>query len=147
MKRRIARESALQILFSLEPVYSKQKYTSTTLQGTIESYFHHFRDRDSVDESFLSNLLKGVWKQYASINTLLSAQSDHWQLKRMTSIDRSILRLAIYELIDRPDVDHSVTINEAIEISKQYSTKGAGAFINGVLDQIHRELSKKETPK
>ena len=62
--------------------------------------------------------------------------AKNWQLKRMAAIDRNILRLATYELLFRADIPPLVTINEAIDIAKKYSTKNSGPFVNGILDNI-----------
>ena len=62
--------------------------------------------------------------------------AKNWQLKRMAAIDRNILRLATYELLYREDIPPLVTINEAIDIAKKFSTKNSGPFVNGILDNI-----------
>jgi transcription antitermination protein NusB len=71
---------------------------------------------------------------------LLSEASENWALHRMSVVDRNILRLATYELLDRPDIPPSVSLNEAIEIAKKYSTPDAAVFINGVLDRVKRTV-------
>ena len=88
--------------------------------------------------AFCTQLVLGTLDRLTMIDELLSAASDNWSLNRMSVVDRNILRLATYELLDRPDIPPSVSLNEAIDIAKKYSTPDAAVFINGVLDRVKR---------
>jgi N utilization substance protein B len=68
--------------------------------------------------------------------------STHWKISRMALVDRNILRMAVFEFLYCTDIPASVTINEAIEIAKKFGTEESGAFVNGVLDHIAKELKK-----
>jgi N utilization substance protein B len=71
---------------------------------------------------------------------VLSAHSEHWKLDRMASVDRTILRLATYELLHRPDVPAGAAIDEAVRAAKELSTEDSGRFVNGVLGKVAAEL-------
>ena len=89
---------------------------------------------------FLIQLIHAFFQHKERVDELIRRNSRNWKLERMHIIDRSILRLAVAELIAIPDVDENIVINEAVELAKTYSTDEARAFINGVLDSIVKEL-------
>ena len=91
---------------------------------------------DSEAREFAEGLVGGVMEHLKSIDDLLEECSTNWKVVRMARVDRNILRLATYELRYRDDIPSRVTINEAVEIAKQYGEKDSGAFINGILDRI-----------
>jgi N utilization substance protein B len=95
---------------------------------------------DMEAREFCTQLVLGTLDRLAVIDELLSEASEHWSLNRMSVVDRNILRLATYELVDRPDIPPSVSLNEAIEIAKKYSSPDAAVFINGVLDRVKRTV-------
>ena len=85
--------------------------------------------------------MNGTIREKAAIDVLISAAADHWTIDRMASLDRNVLRMAVYEMDkQRIDVPPKVAINEAIELAKRFSTENSGAFVNGVLDRIRRSL-------
>ncbi len=90
-------------------------------------------------------LVDGVLEQREGIDTALTAAAENWRLDRMAAIDRNVLRLGVYELLHREDVPPKVAIDEAIELAKKYSTEGSGAFVNGVLDRIHKQTTPGDT--
>ena len=85
---------------------------------------------------FAHDLLLGFWERRQQIDAKIEEVAKNWQLKRMAALDRNILRLSTYELLHREDVPPLVTINEAIELAKKFSTKNSGPFVNGILDNI-----------
>jgi len=89
---------------------------------------------------FAKELLDGIDAHLDEINSLISEFSEHWRLDRMSTVDRNILRLAIYELLCRPDIPAKVSINEAVELGKKFGAEDSGAFINGILDRIRFHL-------
>ena len=132
-RRRKAREVALQFLYQLDQ------------HGDTDPTAHEaeFWARHPVDEetrAFASALVRGATSRHAEVDTLIAQYTEHWDLDRMAVVDRNILRMAIYELLDRPSVPPKVAINEAIEISKKFGTKESSRFINGILDRVHKEL-------
>lgn len=77
-----------------------------------------------------------------SIDERIQTAADNWELKRMTPVDRNILRLAACELIHRPDVPPKVAVNEAVELGKAFGTAESPSFINGILDKIATEIEQ-----
>ena len=92
---------------------------------------------------FFRDLAFGVVENRAAIDELIGRHSKNWRLSRMSAVDRNILRVAVYELLHRPDVPPPAVINEALELSKIYGTELSPAFINGILDSILQDLQGK----
>jgi N utilization substance protein B len=137
MKRRKAREYALQILFQLD---IRKEKPSTTI-------FKRFWEEHSPDDevkAFTEEIVKGAYKHREKINKQIHACAKNWSLDRMATVDRNVLRMAVYEILYRMDIPASVTINEAIEIAKKYGTDESGAFVNGILDSVARLARKLE---
>ena len=82
----------------------------------------------------------GVWERRDELDQALSAVSDRWRVERMPVVDRNVLRLALYELRHEPNTPTAVIISEAVELAKQYSTDKSGAFVNGVLGRLAKEV-------
>jgi N utilization substance protein B len=91
-------------------------------------------------DPFTVALLQGVDAERARIDGLVSSAAVGWELDRMPVVDRTILRLATWELLARPDVPVPVVIDEAVELAKQYSTEQSGGFVNGVLSTIAKDV-------
>ncbi len=128
--RRLARELALQALF----YFDMDRGDPAEL---LELFCTNFEEMvtDTVKPFFLE-LVDGVTASRDEINTLLNQCSSNWKISRMPVVDRNIMRIATFELVKRPDIPSSVSINEAVEIGKRFGTRGSGSFINGVLDRI-----------
>ena len=129
MSRRHAREYALQIVFQLD-------LTGNELSQLILDDFWEGSKEDAEVRKFTDALVRGTIENVTALDDVIREAAKNWQIERMPIIDKSILRIAAYELIHRPDIPPSVTMNEAIEISKKYSTEESASFINGVLDKI-----------
>jgi transcription antitermination protein NusB len=128
--RRKARELAVQLLY--------QHDLAKLDPGEEMSLFWEHYPANSEVRGFCTQLVLGTLDRLTIIDELLSAASENWSLTRMSVVDRNILRLATYELLDRSDIPPSVSLNEAIDIAKKYSTPDAAVFINGVLDRVKR---------
>jgi N utilization substance protein B len=128
--RRKARELAVQLLY-------QHDLAKMDPEAAMSLFWEHFPVNMEVRE-FCTQLVLGTLDRLMMVDELLSDASENWSLSRMSVVDRNILRLATYELLDRPDIPPSVSLNEAIEIAKKYSTPDAAVFINGVLDRIKR---------
>jgi N utilization substance protein B len=87
-------------------------------------------------DPFVVELVRGVGSRAAEIDPLISANSIDWALERMPVVDRTVLRMAIWELLARTDVPIGVVISEAVELAKRYSTEESGRFVNGVLASV-----------
>jgi N utilization substance protein B len=128
--RRKARELGVQLLYQ----YDLGKMDP---DEAMCLFWEHFPANLEIQD-FCRQLVLGTLDRLALIDELLGEASENWSLHRMSVVDRNILRLATYELLDRSDIPPSVSLNEAIEIAKKYSTPDAAVFINGVLDRVKR---------
>jgi transcription antitermination protein NusB len=140
MKRRKAREFALQILFQLD--IRKDKPTATILKR-----FWAEHDVDDEVQAFTEEIIKGTYKHLPAINEKIHACAKNWSIDRMAAVDRNVLRMAVYEILYRVDIPTSVTINEAIEIAKKFGTDDSGSFVNGILDSVARMVGKLDEGK
>lgn len=140
MKRRKAREYALQILFQLD--IRKDKPTATVLKR-----FWAEHDVDEEVQAFTEEIIKGTYKHLDAINEKIHACAKNWSIDRMAAVDRNVLRMAVYEILYRIDIPTSVTINEAIEIAKKFGTDDSGSFVNGILDSVARMVGKLDEGK
>ncbi|RJQ51497.1 MAG: transcription antitermination factor NusB [Nitrospiraceae bacterium] len=129
MKRRRSREYALQILFQLD-------MTGADFSENVWTGFWEGNEEDPDVREFTLEIVKGTRERLPEIDEIIKKAAEHWSLDRMAVIDRNILRAATYELLYRKDIPPSVAINEALEISKKYSTEESAPFINGILDRI-----------
>jgi N utilization substance protein B len=129
-----SREIALQVLYSCDAVRapSPELWAST------------LDDAEATPEvkAFAHELVTGALAQRGGIDGLIASAAENWELSRLAAVDRNILRLAVYELSCRTDIPAKVSINEAIELGKRYSTAQSGAFINGILDRVRRDLGR-----
>jgi len=89
---------------------------------------------------FSEELVLGVCGHLRELDSLIGKASKNWRLERIAKVDRSILRLAVYELLYRDDIPPKVSINEAVDLGKKFGTEESGAFINGILDKIYSTL-------
>ena len=132
--RRKGRELALQMLYqwdvSREPV-----------ESVIESSSELQSAGDAARE-FASRLVEGTVDRIEEIDKILIETSEHWRLGRMSTVDRNVLRLAVYELLER-STPPGVVINEALEVAKRFSSPESAGFVNGVLDAVNQELNAK----
>ena len=97
---------------------------------------------DPADKEFANNLINQIILNEKKLDELIKARVDNWDLSRIALIDRILLRIGICEILFFPDIPPKVSINEAIEIAKDYSTSSSGKFINGILDAILADLKK-----
>ncbi|MBW1645725.1 MAG: transcription antitermination factor NusB [Deltaproteobacteria bacterium] len=133
--RRQAREMALQMLYMLDIVGEED------LRAQLHLFWENY-GKLAGSRPFAMELTQGVRQHLEEIDQAISRSSHNWKLNRMSYVDRNLLRLAVYELLYRPDIPPKVSINEAIEISKRFGDRDSGAFINGILDQVFRRLKQ-----
>jgi len=144
--RRLARETALKLLYEWE-------LTGQPIDDVIASWRlerpYALDDHQEVvwpslpDETWaiVGALARGTAARLPEIDPLIAAQAEHWRLERMSIVDRLVLRLAVFELLARPETPRAVVINEALELARTFSTEAAVKFVNGVLDAIGRTLA------
>ncbi|MDH4028602.1 MAG: transcription antitermination factor NusB [Nitrospirota bacterium] len=135
MKRRRAREYALQILFQLELTGGELN------EDVLKEFWEGNKENEDV-KKFTYNIVRNTRENLAAIDAHIIKAAENWSIERMAVIDRNILRAAAYELFYRTDIPHSVVINEAIEIAKKYSTQESAPFINGILDKLAHQAAK-----
>lgn len=145
MKRRKAREYALQFLYRIDFVTqnSKLKAQNSEFRDSLELFWADTDEKDANTKAFAEDIISGTIKNLKEIDSIIQKVAKKWKISRMASIDRNILRFAVYELLFRNDIPDAVTINEALEIAKRYSTSESAAFINGILDKIAKEYCQK----
>jgi N utilization substance protein B len=91
-------------------------------------------------DEYTCHLVRGVEEHRDELDALLRKFSEHWALERMPAVDRSVLRVASFELGWEPEMPTAVIISEAVELAKEFSTKDSGRFVNGLLGRIAEEL-------
>ena len=130
--RRSAREAALQALYQCDVL------SDWSIECAMSCYdaFQSDEDPNDLNYEFSKSLILGAVSTRDFLDTQIQSASSHWSISRMPIIDRNILRLATFEIFFKEDVPTNVSINEAIEIAKRFSTQEAHLFINGVLDKI-----------
>ncbi len=127
-KRTKARERALQALYQID----------VAAEGIDEALSRFWRSFEPVEREVMAlaeALVRGVAANRRAVDDAIEQVSTNWRLDRMAKVDRNVLRLAVYELL-QTDVPVKVVINEAIELGKKYGSESTGAFVNGVLDKI-----------
>jgi len=141
--RRLARELALQALYSLD---LNDGLTAPQALAYVAAGFQteegEPRERDAQAELYAQQLVEGTVGNLPAIDEIVQKASRNWRLERMARVDRNVLRLATYELGFVPDVPVKVVINEAIEVAKRYGGGESAAFVNGLLDRISQELKR-----
>lgn len=120
MKRRRAREFIVRVLFQ-------------------KDFVNHVEESHRVQDPYVLEVLRGIEAHQDEIDRRIEERLQGWRLQRLHSVDRNVLRLAIYELLYRDDVPPEVVIDEAVELAKKYGTEKSSAFVNGVLDRILKE--------
>lgn len=91
---------------------------------------------------FADPLIRGVIEHQAQIDDAICRHVKNWELRRIAAVDRNVLRLAIFEMLHREDIPPVVSINEAVDVAKKFSTEESGKFVNGILDKIRGELMR-----
>lgn len=131
-KRTRARELAVQALYQYD---LRNDLGCEDLRAFIER-----SEDDPAVTSFARLLVEGCIEQQGEIDRSIQDVAENWELGRMAHVDRNILRIAVFELKYLDDVPPKVSINEAVELAKRFSTAGSGAFVNGILDRIRRDM-------
>jgi len=138
-KRTRGRELAMQALCQLD-------VQGSALLERLDAFFIEQNHNDFTCKLAL-DWSKGTWENLAVCDELIAASTMKWQLSRLSPVDRSILRLAVYQLNFCPDIPPRVVINEAIELAKKFSTDKSPAFVNGVLDAIFKKTKNLKPPR
>ncbi|MDX6612060.1 MAG: transcription antitermination protein NusB [Blastocatellia bacterium] len=134
--RRKARECALQMLFAAD-------VSEARADELVRTYWAELCDAELEEPAreFATRLAAGTLANLTSLDERIRSRAEHWRISRMAIVDRNVLRLAVYEFLHEP-TPRTVTINEALEIARRFSTYEATQFINGILDAIKRDLDE-----
>jgi len=131
-KRTRSRELALQVLYQIDA-------RGGDAVEQMDAFLQIEEPNEAEVHEFTRSLVNGTNDSKEAIDELLASAAENWKLHRMAIVDRNILRMAVYEMLHIEEIPAKVSINEAIELGKRYSTKQSGSFINGILDRIRRE--------
>ena len=134
-KRRIARELAVQFLYQYD-------LSGGSLEEALPLFWQTQSEVSDDGRKFTEELIHGVVERRVPIDERIAKYTDNWDLPRIAAVDRNILRLAMYEMLFRDDIPPVVSINEAVDIAKKFSTRESGAFVNGILDRLKADLTR-----
>ncbi|MGE5559901.1 MAG: transcription antitermination factor NusB [Chloroflexota bacterium] len=137
--RRAAREAAIKTLYQVD-VGGMEVNAAFAAAADMEGL-----DGEALD--FARALSLGTTEHRATVDARIGQLSHAWTVSRLAAVDRAILRLAAYEILYRPDIPVSASINEAVELAKIYSTPESGRFVNGVLGALARAARSAEAPR
>ena len=138
--RRRSRERALQILYLWDARRQPVEEATAAYYDTL--YSEESRSRPQRDE-FVDRLVQGAVEHAEELDRRITQHAEHWRIERMPSVDRNILRLAVYEMT-HSDTPAPVVIDEALELARRYSNEESVQFVNGVLDAVHRDLVREK---
>ena len=133
--RRETREWVVQLLFQLD----------LNASDDLDQTFAHFwaeREANPKSRTFTESIVRGTIENRDAVDARIKEAVEHWDIHRMGVIERNVLRMAVYEMFHRPDIPPVVTINEAVDIAKYFSSTESGRFVNGILDRIRKGLSR-----
>ena len=108
----------------------------------LEAKFWKSAKAADQTRAFADQLFEGAAKDRAALDEIIQKHCENWRFERLAAIDRAILRLAIYEM-SASDTPAKVVLNEAVEMAKKFSSEDSGAFVNGVLDSVHKSVTTK----
>lgn len=150
ISRRTARETAVLILYAqqtsglpLSEVMDRVRILQRKVELELEAGqdLPDYRlDRDSIYAKFLRNIVIKTIRDTEVIDEIIAARAHKWDLERIARLDHIILRIGVAEMLHFPDIPEKVSINEAIEIAKKYSTDNSGKFVNGILDAVKNDI-------
>lgn len=137
--RHLARTIAMQTLYLWDFNGQEEKDLNKIIEKNLNEFASGFND-----EGFTKETVAGVIKNLTEIDNYITKYAPEWPIDQITTIDRNILRLGIYEMAFNKDIPERVAINEAIEIAKAYGGESSGKFINGVLGAIYKDINNEE---
>ncbi len=123
----------------MQALYQLDIQGSDLLPRLMADFFSE-AESDERTRKLAWDWMNGTWAHVTEYDELIAGATIRWQFSRLSPVDRSILRLAVYQLTSCPEIPAKVVINEAIELAKRYSTEKSGPFVNGVLDAVLKKL-------
>lgn len=157
--RRIAREKALQFLYqyetnrpdnieeALQTFWDSQRMSAAMKNVKGPTYGQEIElppltTKDATIRHFAENLIQGAIEYATESDADIERHTQNWAMSRIAKVDRCILRLAVFEIRHRDDIPPIVSINEAVDLAKKYSTEKSGQFVNGILDKVKNECGR-----
>jgi N utilization substance protein B len=141
--RRRSRHRAVQLLFECD-------VRGVSLEDAIDDYYETLYSEENAvkppRDRFMEELARGVLSKLEQIDSLLQARSENWRVERMSAVDRNIMRLGVYELLDAK-VAPAVIIDEALELSRKFAGDQSVGFVNGVLDAVAKSIERESREK
>ena len=131
LKRREAREILVGLLFESE---------FRTDENYVEIYAISAEERMIPEDEYIKKAYYAIFENQETIDEQIGKHAHGWKTSRMSKLSRSILRLAVYEMLYEKDIPYSVSINEAVELTKKFDDEKARPFINGILNSVKNEL-------
>ncbi len=132
--RHQARLLAVQFLF-------QRDFNPGDLEEALRDFWEGRAPPPSV-RAFAEDVIRGVETNRAELDERLRAYAEHWDLERMSAVDRNIMRVALYEMRRRDDIPPIVSINEAVDLAKEFNGLESGKFVNGILDRAARDVRR-----
>jgi len=118
-----------------------------SVEELIETYWGEMAEAAEEVRRFANELVAGTISHLDEIDERIRLRTEHWRISRMATVDRNLLRLAVFEFMYQPSTPTTVAINEALEIARRFSTHEATQFINGILDAIKRDVESEVIPE
>lgn len=108
----------------------------------VAKQFWAARETETIEREFADRLVHGVRERRDRLDRWILGSAVNWRLERMAVVDRNVLRLAVFEMLDEAETPSAVIIDEAVEVAKKFGGPESGSFINGILDAIQRRIGK-----
>jgi N utilization substance protein B len=117
--------------------------SGTPVEQAISDFWRE-QPGDAEGRAYADEVVRGVVAELEPIDERLRAASKNWRLERMTRVDRNVLRIGAWELVNRLEVPRAVCLDEAVELAKRFGTDESGAFVNGVLDRVADDCGRSD---
>lgn len=132
--RRFSREWALQFLF-------QHDFNAGDNERALDDFWT-LQNVPPKSRPFAAELIRGVLDHRSELDERIQNYADNWDVKRLNAVDRNVMRLALFEMLFRPDIPPVVSINEAVDIAKRFSSNESGKFVNGILDRARKDMPR-----
>ena len=134
-RRSRMREAVFKAIFQMD-------FSGNDPEGELENFFEKWFDEKLKEDA--RRYVRGIKENLEKIDKIISSKLEKWTIDRLSAVDRNVLRLGTYELLNEMDIPMEVTLDEMIELAKKYGTENSGKFVNGVLDKIAKEYTPQE---
>ena len=124
----------MQILFQWD-------FNSGELDRALKDFWSD-RKSSARERAFAESLARGAIEQRESVDATIRKYADNWDIRRMGAVDRNVMRIAVYEMLYRRDIPPVVSINEAVDIARDFSDDASAKFVNGILDRLRKDLDR-----